>query len=240
MSNKSYDITEMFKTSMEVFTKNPAMMMPTVILDLLFTALVLTLIDDPQKYFMPQQDMESVDPSQLFAILALGMSNLFGNLFVHGVTLSMAREALETGRTTIMTGFRALGQRFLVFFTTALIITTAIFAGITFFLIPGLAAAFFFLYAMPAVVVEGLAPTAALKRSIEVVKDNWQEVFLLSAILVLGLIVVGIVNMVLAQVPYAGPVLAVLLNSAYAAMAAIALAKTFKDMTAQQRAQLQD
>jgi hypothetical protein len=130
------------------------------------------------------------------ALAAIGPTAVgaIGIGFLYGVAIS-----LTTGALTIAAADRVLGgsadwrqvwsllAKRLGLLLSALVPAGVVFAiGMLLLVIPGLIAALLFALVAPVVLIEGLRGTAALKRSVELVRSDWLRVALV--ILVFGLL----------------------------------------------------
>jgi hypothetical protein len=157
------------------------------------------------------------------------------SLYAHGVTLVMADEALVSGSTSLRTAGRAAGRFFLPFALASVIISVVVGLGLALFLVPGLIAAYFLMFAMTAVAVDGAGALTALSRSYRVVRGSAREAFVLFVFLFVAALAFGLLNLVLSVIPVVGQLAGVILSGIFGGGAAVLLVRTYRDLTAAAR-----
>ena len=143
----------------------------------------------------------------LFVLLA-GLLSLIAS----GVVVLMARDALAGREPALGDALEAVLARLLDVVVVAILVTLIVVIGLLFLVLPGVAAAFFLIFAMPAVLLDGQPAVDALRRSFTLVRDNLGVV----AGLILGCILVaaatGVVVAILGHVPLVGGLAAAVVN----------------------------
>jgi hypothetical protein len=152
-------------------------------------------------------------------------------LYAHGVTLAMARELLETGSTSLATAIETGRKAFVSLFSLSLALTFLVLAGLAIFVAPGLAAAFFLVYALPSAVSEGAGPFQAIRRSFHLAMAHKHDTFVLLTVLVLSMLSLALASAMLTVIPLLGQLAVVLLTGAYGGVAALIVVRVHTELT---------
>ncbi|GAB4387440.1 MAG: hypothetical protein Kow0025_01030 [Thermodesulfovibrionales bacterium] len=160
----------------------------------------------------------------------VGLAVMVVNFFAHGVTLEMAKEAMEGGSTSLRTGARAVAAYFAFFLVAALIMAVVITVGLALHVIPGVVAIFFLMFTFPSIVADGLGPLEAIKRSFAAVRANLKEAVILFLLLAAISFLFSIGNMFLSVIPVAGIALALGLSGLLGAYMALVVMKAYMEM----------
>ncbi len=146
---------------------------------------------------------ETTDPSVVFdylfdlLVLMVPMSLIISILqvtFIGGV-VGMAKEAYETGKTSYMTGFQVLKKHPMGIIGVSIIITIGVNVGVLLCLIPGFLLCYWWLFAIPVIVIEGKNIFGALSSSKDFAKDN--ETIKFTIVLVVVVILISMVGGIL-------------------------------------------
>lgn len=209
------DIGKVVSEAAALLTKNPVLAVPTVIAAFIFAALSMAA----SRAFGADDIMALVGPVGMMV-----------NLFAQGVTMAMAREALQKGATGLGTGTRAASANLSLFLGAALIMSVVISVGLALFVIPGVIAVFFLMFTFPSIVVEGLGPLEAIKRGFAVVRANLKSAALLFVVLVAISFLFGVLNMIFMNLPVVGPVISLLLSGVFGGYIAIVIVRAYMDL----------
>jgi len=221
LSTRQVDIGALVKEGLRVLKRNYTIAIPTVIGIFAVNFISLLVVHSPE---------------QTVRVIIMALVMLVLSSFSHGVTLAMAREALERGSTTLSTAWLVATRLLIVFFSLSVIISLLIIAGSMLFLFPGIAAAFYLMFAFPAVVVEGAGTMAALSRSVRVVRANTKESFIVFVFTLVATLVIALINIILSTVPVLGQLAGVVLSAAFSAVVAVVIMRVYKDLTRQEPA----
>jgi hypothetical protein len=209
------DFGPILKEGVFVLRKNYTLAIPTVIAVFVVSFLTLAVAPSPE-------DAQSV-------VLAGLLSMLLG-LYAHGVTLAMAREALETGSTSLGTAAFIASRLSGTFLLAAVIVGALVGAGSMIFLLPGLAAAFFMMFTFPSIVVDSVGAVEAVKRSITVTKMNLKDsAMLFSLVMVLGL-GFGMANIIVSTIPVFGQLVGVALSGVFGGFISVMIVRSYKTL----------
>jgi hypothetical protein len=216
------DIGKVISESAALLARHPVVAVPTVIAAFVFAAISIVA-------------SEAFGPEGVMAFA--GPVGLAVNLFAQGVTMAMAREALEKGATGMGTGARAALENFSSFLGAALILSAAISIGLALFIIPGVAAVFLLMFTFPSIVVDGLGPQGAIKKGFGVIKANMKKVALLFAFLVAASFLFGVVNVLLRTVPVMGLAISLVLSGIFGGYIAVVMVSAYMALAGSNPAQ---
>ncbi len=152
-------------------------------------------------------------------------------MFAHGVTLAMAREALDTGETSFTTATETSRRVIVPLLSVSIAMTFLILIGVGMFLVPGLLAAFVLLYALPAVVLDEEGAFEAMKKSFNLARTHLADTFVLFTSIVLSTLVLFIINVMLAVIPLLGQLLNVILTGAFGAVVATVVVQVYRRLS---------
>lgn len=150
---------------------------------------------------------EVTDPSviidQLIGAMAIViplslMSTIVQFLFAGGL-VGMAKEAYETGKTNIHTGFSVISEFPLGIIGASIILTIIVGFGSMLCLIPGILFCYWWLFTIPILVIEGKSITNAMSSSKKYAKTNEAlgfTIVLIVVVIILSMVAGGIGNLI--------------------------------------------
>lgn len=207
------DIRPLIDESLVVFRKNLLMAVPSVIASFLI-------------YIM--YSVVGRMPHGSYAIALMGLTSMVLTLYAHGVTLAMARDALDEGSVSLMNAAFTARARLVPFLVASAVISLVVGMGSVLLLLPGMAAAYFLMFALPSIAVEGRGPLGALLRSIALVRASMKESMAVFVAVVVGALVLSMVNTFLKLIPLAGQVASWALTGCFMGVAALFVLKSFR------------
>lgn len=161
-------------------------------------------------------------------VLVMAFISLMLNFFAHGVTLAMAREAIETGKTSLGTA-RFIAWRLAGTFMFASIIMAGLIAlGSVMFLVPGMVAGLLLMFTLPSIVVDNVGAFEGIQRSYLVVKANLKDSLMLFGFIILVGFVLGIINMILGAFTLIGQLVGVGISGFYGGYISIIMIRAYK------------
>ena len=205
-------LQELVKEAVGILKRNYILAAPTIISSFLaaFSSLVIM--------------GTAPEPS---TIIAVGLFISVIGLFAHGVTIAMAREALDTGETSFATATETSRNKLVPLLSVSIAMTFLILVGFSVFLIPGLIAAFALIYALPAVVLDGNGALEAIRRSFGLARAHLADTFVLFTAIVFSTLVLAIVNAMLGIIPLLGQLMNVVITGAYGAVVATVMVQAY-------------
>jgi len=192
------DIVEIYGEGKKVLEKNSCIALPPI---------VASIIAGVFSYHLGR----GVSPSMLMPTsILLAKIFLFAlatgvlSLVAEGMSIIMSYEALETGKTSLDSGITKVMQRFGSLIITAILIGVLVGVGVFFFVIPGLLAIFFLMFAIPIVVLEDLSSVEAMGKSYRLVRDNIGSAFIYTVIAIFVIMIGGVIGKILEIIPLIG------------------------------------
>jgi len=136
-------------------------------------------------------------------------------VWVMGGLVYMTEKQLKGNRPDYNAGLQVISERWADFTVAAVIIAVGTFVGLLLFIIPGLLWLMFVAFTLPIMVVKGLDAIAAIGESINIVRENLNDVFLYLLVLV---VLTALADFVLSLVPYIGAPIATIIIDPYVAL----------------------
>ncbi|MXY47160.1 MAG: hypothetical protein F4Y44_09280 [Chloroflexi bacterium] len=170
-----------------------------------FTALVVRFVPDADTAILGEGSdiSELPDPISnseiidfLVSLTVLTIVTLAGQTLLSGVIAVAVALQYTTGRFDVGACYRRAWWRILTLVVLALVffgLLALLLIGLTILILPGIVVMVLMIYLavdIPAATIEGYKPIAALKRSYELVRNNWWRTF--AAVMLVFLVIVGI------------------------------------------------
>lgn len=223
------DVVNIFKKALDVFKANYVIAVPILAAYLIAGVLMLVLVGGAlagvggMMAFGRAPGMGAIGAMAgafgLFMILA---AILF--LFAQGAALGMAKEAIDTGKTTIKTGINVARERLVDLIMAAIIVGVLVFVGFALLVLPGLIIWFFLMLTFPSLIIDRLGAIHAVRKSFEVVKNNIGDALVLVVGIIIAAVIVWFVGMIFVMIPFLGWLIGLVLNSALWSYVAVMLA----------------
>ncbi|TAN43293.1 MAG: hypothetical protein EPN25_01165 [Nitrospirae bacterium] len=227
------DIVKTYKESIDVAKTNPLILAPLVAVGLVMAVLSLVLVGGFARSAGMMGGMGSpagavgAMAGAVFFAAILGVVGMVLYFFAHGMTVGMANEAIETGTTSLGGGISVVTSRLPQLIVAALIVGLAVGIGMLLLVIPGIVAAFFLAFTFPLVIIENMPAVDAVKKSIEIVKANLNDVVIMFLIAIVIGVVSAIVGGLLRFIPVVGPLAASIINGIFGGYVTIVVVKVF-------------
>ena len=194
----------------------------------LFAALDPELFKDIERFAYSAEAQErALIGAVVFSVLSI---------FAMGVTVAMVRNLLETGRTSLDVARSFIMIRPSQLIALSLIIGLSIVVGFTIVILPGMMAAFLFMFSMPALVMGPGEPLSAVIKSYQVVRDNLRDSFFLFVSIASVYFLLNIVLLLLVFIPIFGILLAFALTAVFMASVSIVTLRAYIIFTAEKPA----
>jgi hypothetical protein len=232
------DIVAIFKEGIEVSKKNYIIFFPTVAVAVAMAVLALIVVGTGvvSVGLMGRGGMRS--PGALMSLLGamaggffvLGVAGTILGLVAHGMTVGMAKEALETGTTSLNSGFSIAVSRLGQLFVASVLVGIIVFIGLLLLFVPGLIASFFLMFTFVSVIVDNAGAVEAMKKSYATVRANMND----SVVFFIAMIAVGVVfaitNMVLGVIPVLGQLIGLALMGVFGGYASVVIVRVYMEM----------
>lgn len=199
------------KNGLDTVRRFPVLMAPAII-SIVLWVMISTILMDPQ-------DLQGV-----FLLLVLAAVL---NIYAHGVTVAMAWEVHERGSTSLNTGALIARKAVLRLLPLSLLMGLSFAFGLSIFLLPGIAAALFLMFTMPAVMVRNMSAFNAVAESIKVVRSDFRNSIILMGMFALVSLALFIISVSLISIPVLGALANAALSSAFTATASVILLQTY-------------
>lgn len=226
------DIVAILKESIEISKRNPSLFIPTVSVGIVSFLLTLVFLGGSTETVAVTKG--NVSPSSLGELLgntALVLSaTAILSLIASAATIGMAGEAIARGAASLDTGLNAVKQTLGPVIAASVLLCFIIGIGFMLFVIPGLVAVFFFLFAMPAVVLDRYGAVAAVKKSFGIVKANVSDVVVLFVAILVIWIAFTIAQLVLNFIPLLGPLVSALLWGVFSGYISVVTVRFYRNV----------
>jgi hypothetical protein len=209
------DLGGVAKESAEVVKKNYALAIPTVLSVFLVSFVSLAVVESPE-------DMRG--------LVLMAFVSMVASYLSHAVTLGMARGAVEAGSASFHGWLRSAGGGLPRYLAASLLLGAIVSGGVMLLVLPGLAAAFLFVFALPYVVVEGAGAVGALGLSYRLVAANLRDSLTVFVFLFTLGMVFGLANVLLSSVKVLGQLLGLVVSGAFGAYASVVVLKAFTEL----------
>ncbi len=221
-------IAQIMKDGLGVLRNNPVILLPSAVLSLVMSLLAALLVESGL-IAIPTVD-EAFSGTMTSGVLALTLLGMMLGLFVHGMTLGMARDAVAGGRASLRGGLETAADRFYPLTIALLLGGALVFAGSLFFVVPGLLAAFLLMFTFVAIVADNAGPLPGMRRSLDTVKAHMGEALLLFLCLLLSALIFVVIDIALSLIPVIGQLLDILLSGVMAGYISIVLVLAYGRM----------
>jgi|GEM_PF-1993183 len=231
------DVVSLFKKALDIFKVNYIIAVPNLVVNLILTLLMAALVGGAIAGIGGMAFGRTPSMGALGALLGLfGLLMIAGlvlSLVATGAAIGMAKEAIETGKTTLETGINVAKSRLVDLLLVSIIAGVLVLIGLMLLVIPGLVIGFFLMLAFPAVIIDSLSATDALKKSFELVKSNIGDAIILVVGIIVAAFVVGIVAVIIGIIPLLRQLIGIALNAAIAGYFAIVLTLFYNEVKKQ-------
>lgn len=232
------DIVGILKESVDTVKNNFIIIIPTVIVSIIIAFLSILLIGGSiasmaviggGKIDNTAAMMEAA--SGLMGIaLVLGLISMVLGTISHGVVIAMAKEAIDTGKTSINSGINSAIDKIGHLIIAAILVSIIVMIGGFLFVLPGLIATFLLMFTFVGIIVNNYSAIEAMKRSFEIVKTNLKD----SVVLFLVVIVIGflfaIASSIFNIIPILGQLIGMALMGLFWGYISIVLVKAYDEM----------
>jgi len=152
------------------------------------------------------------------------------SLMAHGVTVVMAREAIESRPVEVLRALKIFRERLAHLFLAGVLVGVLVLIGTLFLFIPGLIAAFLLMFTIPGVMLDRLDAADALTRSFNIVRHHLSKATLLFIGFIVLIVLWSILSMILGVVPIFGQLINLLLGSLMVGYVSLVLVKFYLEV----------
>jgi hypothetical protein len=167
--------------------------------------------------------------SALLVLMFLAVATVV-NLASSAVVVVMANDVLTAREPSLASAYGRVMTRLGDVLGASIL--CALIIGITslFLIIPGLIAAFFLMFALPAVLLDGAGPVGSLRRSATLVRDHVGRALGLVAGAIVAGVVTWLASMVFHAVPVIGHLASILLGGVFVAYLTVVAVRVFQSL----------
>lgn len=230
------DIRNIFKKSVDTLKNNFIIVVPPMTVSLIITLFTLILAKSglipvpvtggkvgPSATGTPDQMMG-------MSFIIIGILSMILLTLSHGVVVAMAREAIDRGRTTFISGFKTAKDKIGNLFLASVLLSVIVMGAASLFIIPGLIAIFFLMFTVVGIILGNLTALDAMKNSFNLVKSNLKD----SAVIFIALVVLGFffgfVSLILSRTPIVGQLISLGLTGTFWGYTSIVIVRAYDEM----------
>jgi hypothetical protein len=230
------DIVGIFKEGVEVSKKNYIIFIPTVAVAVVMGLLMLVLVGAGLMSAGLGAGMrrpEAIIPlvgamiGGFFIVIIVGM--ILG-LVAHGMTVAMAKEALETGSTSFQSGMSIALGRIGHLLIASVLVGIIVSIGFMLLFVPGLIASFLLMFTFVSVIVDNAGPVEAMKKSYATVKANLNDSVVFYIAMIAVAVVFFIANIILGVIPILGQIAGIALMGVFGGYASVVIVRVYSEM----------
>jgi hypothetical protein len=222
MSDPAADTVAHFRTAFDVLMRYPVMVLPPLAAQAVVFALTIVFIGGAAAAVVV-----AGGAGFLGAILAGLVSGLL-TLIASAVTIVMARDALDGREPSFGEAMSVVMGRIADVIGASVLFGLIVFVASLFFVLPGLVAAFFLMFMLPAVLIEGAGAVDSIGRSVRLVRQNLGPALGLVIGAIILAVALGIVYAVLGNIPLLGQLASAVLVGVFAAYIAVVAVRVFR------------
>jgi hypothetical protein len=220
------DIVAILKECIETSKKNVLIFVPMIIVGIISFLLEIVL----RRAVIMAANLGWPLPDLIvgaMVTLVVVTTTLFGVLAC-AVTIGMAQETLTRGIASLNTGLDMAKQTLIPVILSSVIVGIIGGLGFMLLILPGLLAMFFLLFTLPAVVLDNFGAVDAIKKSVEIVKNNVSDAFVLFFALLVICIIFAIVNYFLNFIPILGKLIGAFLGGIVSGYITIVIVRCYR------------
>ncbi len=228
-------VTEQFSKGLDILKGNMILAVPLVAAGIIGSLLSHFVIGSMnQGYGM--MGMGGFDPGMFNLGTFLGAALIVWaglwviNAFASGMTYIMADTA-GAGEMDLNQAFQKVLGNIVNLLVVSFLVGLLVIIGIFLLILPGLAAAFLLMFAIPLVVLENKSPIEALQNSVSIVLANLGETIVFAIVAIVVLIITSIIGGIFSFIPFLGSLLiSPLINGAAWAYVSVVLILIYKEL----------
>lgn len=223
------DIGKVLSTCLDYIKQNPVILAPQLAVGVLSFVLTLLILGTANAGFVPVRGMDIAAILGAFALFALIMA--VASLIAWGLSASMAADVVESGSTSLGSGFSRFASKLGPILVVEILGGIIVAIGLVLCILPGIAAAFFLMFSLAAVVYGNMGPIEAIQASLATVKNNLVDALVIAGIAIGLSIAGGIASSILGFIPVLGGLLGSLITGATTTFVLILTVEAYKQIT---------
>ena len=165
------------------------------------------------------------------ATAILGVVGAIITLLGHGMTIAMAGEVVETGSTSLKTGWQKTKPRIVSLVIGSIVVGALVGIGFVFLILPGLVIAFLLMFTFVVMMTENLGVAPSIQKSIKTaLRRPLDTIVFALAVIAIGFIA-AIVNVILGLIPLLGALLVLIVNGVYAGFVSVMIVYIYRRLS---------
>jgi hypothetical protein len=226
MSDPAADTIVHFRTGFDVLMRYPVMVLPPLAAQAVVFALTIAFIGGAAAAVVVAGGAGFL--GAVLAGLLLWLVSGLLTLVASAVTIVMARDALDGREPSFGEAMSVVMGRLADVIGASVLFGLIVFVASLFFVLPGLVAAFFLMFMLPAVLIEGAGAVDSIGRSVRLVRQNLGPALGLVIGAIILAVALGIVYAVLGNIPLLGQLASAVLVGVFAAYIAVVAVRVFR------------
>lgn len=232
------DIPGIFKKSVIIIKNNLIIIIPTLVISMLMAVMAFLLIGGGVATVAVIEEGNMDVPSTMtdgllsLAFFVAVLSMVLGTIS-QGIIISMAEEAVDTGRSSIKNGVTAALAKTGQLLIAALLLSVLVTLGIMLFYLPGLIVAFLLMFTFFGIMVGNLSAIESMKKSFVIVKNNLNNTLILFVSIVVTGILFVMVSSVFSVIPVLGQIIGAALMGLFWGYISIVMVIAYKELANQ-------
>lgn len=231
-------INETLLESFDVCRRNPLLFVPMLASVVIVAVLSLIIAGSAIPFagaMGGRLDGGAISPEQAIAgagaafagVMVLSILSALVIFLAHSMTVGMALDAVEDRSVSLKGGWVQVMERIVPLIIAVILVGLLTGIGMSLLILPGLIVGFFLMFTFASVMVERKHALPAIKTSFRVVSSNFGAVFVVFLVmLALGFLFL-LVNVIIGMIPILGPLVAIVVSSAFSAFLSVFLLKAF-------------
>lgn len=224
------DVIEHFKEGVQAIRRYPMLIVPPLAVQVVVFGLALVVLGGAAGMAMLGGMTGGIVGLLTGGAVLMLVGGLL-SLLASGVVIVMAREALAARQPGLGEALRAVSGRFADVLIASFLLTLIVGLGMLLFVVPGLVAAFFLIFTLPAVLLDGQGAVDALRRSATLVRANIGTVLALMIGCLLAAVLVAIVSRILGLVPILGHLASAALAGGFIAYLSVVGVRVYQSLS---------
>lgn len=222
---------EMLMRGINLSRRNVLLFVPTIV-----AAVIAGLISMLGGLAAGAQTVELGPGTGIMSILASGMvgrsivvAMIFGalssivTLLGHGMTIAVAHQVTEGRDANLRNAFDVVRARIVPLVIASVIAGLLVGIGAALLVLPGVIVAFLLMFTFVAVIAGDYDALGALKKSFDMVKENFSESLILFLILLAVGVLFAIVSAIFAIIPWVGAIIGLLITGVFVGFTSVLL-----------------
>lgn len=230
VNEATMDSKLIFKKSIDTLKDNFIIIVPPMITSLIITLILLLLAKSGVAPAAVTGGKTGASGQMTGMPLIVGILFLFLWSLSHSVVVAMAKEALDSGRTTFNSGIETARDKFGSLILSSFLISVIVMVTVSLFIIPGLVASFFLMFTFAGIIADHLSPLDAMKKSFTLVRSNLRD----SAVIFLGIVLLGFLyafaSLILTRLPILGQLISLGVTGTFWGYISIVIVRAYHEL----------